>query len=520
MTSSTNDAVWDLIRDALEVYEDDPEASGILEDQARRLEEPLRIAFAGMVKAGKSTLINALVGEDVAPTDVEECTRIVTWYRYAAKPRVTVFPRDGKAWRLPVRHIDGTIVFDTDDLHAHDIRRLVVELPAPGLRALTLIDTPGIASLSTDVSALSGRALIPHDATSEADAIVYVMRHLHEADMKFLRSLRDGATHRPDAVTALAVLSRADEVGAGRIDSLLAARTVARRYRGDETLRSLAMGVIPVAGRLAQTARTLRDSEVSNLAALARLDRPNRERLLMSADRFMRPDATTEVDADARAALLDRFGIFGIRLAIVLLQNGFTNPQLLARELVRRSGLDDLSAVISTQFRLRDSHLKSRAALVGIAALVRERPRPEAARLIANIERIRAGAHEFDELRLLATVQDSEIALPAERSREMVRLVGGAGTSPGQRLGLSAKASRAQLQSEALAAIHRWRMQAEHPLTDRSTADLCGIVVRSCEAILAQLENGSGTRLKARHLLSPEPDIGAGEKADDQPRAG
>ena len=54
----------------------------------RRLDEPLRVAIAGRVKAGKSTLLNALVGERLAATDAGECTRIVTWYRHALGYRV------------------------------------------------------------------------------------------------------------------------------------------------------------------------------------------------------------------------------------------------------------------------------------------------------------------------------------------------------------------------------------------------------------------------------------------------
>ena len=55
----------------------------------RRLDEPLRVAIAGRVKAGKSTLLNALVGERLAATDAGECTRIVTWYRHGLGYRVT-----------------------------------------------------------------------------------------------------------------------------------------------------------------------------------------------------------------------------------------------------------------------------------------------------------------------------------------------------------------------------------------------------------------------------------------------
>ena len=47
---------------------------------ADRLGGPLRVAIAGRVKAGKSTLLNALVADRLAPTDAGECTRIVTWY--------------------------------------------------------------------------------------------------------------------------------------------------------------------------------------------------------------------------------------------------------------------------------------------------------------------------------------------------------------------------------------------------------------------------------------------------------
>ncbi|HJX86248.1 MAG TPA: dynamin family protein, partial [Gemmatimonadales bacterium] len=95
MSTATGAAVTELIRDAIEVYDDDPIAREALLSHARRLEEPLRVAVAGMVKAGKSTLINAIIGEEIAPTDTGECTRIVTWYRYRDTPRVTMLPVDG-----------------------------------------------------------------------------------------------------------------------------------------------------------------------------------------------------------------------------------------------------------------------------------------------------------------------------------------------------------------------------------------------------------------------------------------
>ena len=57
-----------------------------------RLSGPLRLAIAGKVKAGKSTLLNAILGDELAPTDAGECTKIVTWYREGNTPQVTVYP--------------------------------------------------------------------------------------------------------------------------------------------------------------------------------------------------------------------------------------------------------------------------------------------------------------------------------------------------------------------------------------------------------------------------------------------
>ena len=80
---------------AVEVYRHDPAVSAWLAEQVARLDGPLRIAVAGKVKAGKSTLLNALVGEQIAPADAGECTKVVTWYRAGRQPRITLFPRQG-----------------------------------------------------------------------------------------------------------------------------------------------------------------------------------------------------------------------------------------------------------------------------------------------------------------------------------------------------------------------------------------------------------------------------------------
>ena len=68
---------------------------------ARGLSGPLQLAVAGRIKSGKSTVVNALIGRRVAPTDVRECTRLVTRFQYGTVDRVEVVGTDGSRSTLP-----------------------------------------------------------------------------------------------------------------------------------------------------------------------------------------------------------------------------------------------------------------------------------------------------------------------------------------------------------------------------------------------------------------------------------
>jgi hypothetical protein len=487
MTGRLVAEVRELVAAAAELYRDD-RAAETLKGYERRLDEPLRVAVAGMVKAGKSTLLNAILGEEIAPTDAGECTTVVTWYRYGATPRVTLYPVDGEPRSLPVRREEGRLLLTLDGTSPERVRRLEVEWPVPSLRRITLVDTPGIASLSGDVSARTTDFLTPQDAPAQADAVVYLMRHMHASDINFLESFRDTEASRSGTVNAIAVLSRADEVGAGRIDAMLSAGAVAARYREDPTLRPLALGVVPVAGLVAQSARTLRQWEFAALSALAELDRTARERMLISADRFAAPSAPVDVPPERRRVLLERFGIFGIRLGVALVRGGTTDPTKLAHAMVRRSGLDALLDLLDAQFQTRADHLKARSALVAVEQLLRERPRPGAEDVKVALERVRAGAHELRELGLLAQARSTGLPLrDSAAAAEAEVLVGGHGPGPRERLALSVDATDAEVRAEAAERLRRWRARAESPLTDRAAAEVCRVVVRSCEGILAEV---------------------------------
>ena len=173
---------------------------------------------------------------------------------------------------LPVHQHGGALEVDLGRF-ASEVERLVVDWPAPGLRHWTVIDTPGVASLSVDVSARAAQLLDPADGFDDgADAVIYLMRHVHAADVDLLKTLRGGRSSR--FVNVVAVLSRADEIGSGRTDAMEAASAVAHRYRRDPTVRGVCLDVVTVAGLLAETGRTILAEEPLAVRTLARCPRP------------------------------------------------------------------------------------------------------------------------------------------------------------------------------------------------------------------------------------------------------
>lgn len=510
MTTPARNDAEELLRTAAVVYGDDPAALAVIAELAQRLHEPLRLAVAGMVKAGKSTLLNALLGEQIAPTDAGECTRVVTWYRYSATPTVTLHPKEGEPRRLPVRRDQGRLMLDLGGVPADQVGWIDVGWPLLGLKSMILIDTPGIASLSKDTSARAVSFLTPEEAPSSADAVIYLMRHLHASDIKFLEAFRDTAAGAAQTVCAVGVLSRSDEIGSGRIDSLLSAGKVARRYERDGELASLVLGVIPVAGLVAEGARTLREREYTAFRELAALERTDRERLLVSADRFTRESDVTVLSVGERRRLLRRFGLFGVRLATALVRGGVESSSDLSAQLVQQSGLIDLQRFVRDQFRTRASTLKVRGVLLGLERLIRERPRERADEILGGIERITAGAHALRELSLLAVARSEGLPLTSEDAANAQTIIGADGTPAHVRLGAAEAADDDALRGRLNAALVHWRRLSESPLTDRAAASVCRVVIRSLEEIASEL------RPAADVMLPSGPRDGVREHAPEQ----
>ena len=443
-------------------------------------DDAFRFAIAGLVKAGKSTLLNALIGERLAPTDAGECTRIVSWYRHGGRYEVVGVGHDGELVPLRFERRRGLEV-DLAGRDHGDFERLDVSCPTPRLTGQTLIDLPGHGSLSADVSARAQRFLGGTvDGRRPVDAVIYLTRHHHPTDVAFLEAFQ-GDLHHASATSAIAVLSRADELGGARPDAMSTARRVADTLAVDPRMRRLCADVVPVAGLLAETAATLRNDEIAALRTIAASPDDVRRAGLLSVDRFAHADdlgATAEV----RQALVGRLGIFGLRVALDIVERTGGSPDALTSGLAAASGIGDLRESLERRFFERAGVLRARAALQILAesaAVIDD------ADLAADLDRIRSTAHELRELQALDVVRSGAAdLLGATDVAAIERLLGGDGPSLSARLGADRHLDPAEARSMLLDERRRWATVAESPFATSTTVELTEVAMRTCDSLL------------------------------------
>jgi hypothetical protein len=429
----------------------------------RRLGAPLQVAVAGRIKSGKSTLVNALIGRRVAPTDIGECTRLVTRFQYGTVDRVEVVLNDGARRALPFDK-SGMIPADLTGhgIALDSVSHLEAYLTNAVLRDLTVIDTPGLGSLDAASAARSEALLgVPTERTTErtdeldpvsrsavagAEAVLYVVTQAVRADDRQVLAAFTAATASREAgpVNAIAVLNKADTVAPESVpgsdgDVWTAAGLLAAKQAA--TLRTRVAAMLPMVGLLAETAETggFTSADADALRALASCDETTRATMLLDADLFTTMDVP--VAESARMRLLERLDLHGVRVALAAID---ADPQItvgaLRRTLLDASGLAMLRAKLDAVFRARADGIKAAAALASVAALAHTSADPgERQRVHDEIELLlqKPQAHQLRVLEALTLVTSGALALPDDLADEVVRV--GGSSEVAEQLGMTGR---------------------------------------------------------------------------------
>ena len=438
-----------------------PATRTTVEALGARLAEPrIRIAVGGRIKAGKSTMVNALLGQRLAATGVGETTTLVAWFHHGPQDRVRVHRRDGTAQIVPAAPGGGV------PAHVEDpagVAHLEVETPNEALASRhTVVDTPGLNSLS-DLDAGSLAAL------ADADGVIYLMPHPGENDLAALEAVRSSAGGlRLGAANMIGVLSRIDTLS-GDGDPWPAAHRVAERY-GHE-LRSVLSAVVPVVGLMAETGLGAEFAEADHAAvrALAAADRLDVEDALLSVQDFLDwPD--TPVPEAHRRRLLQLLGLHGTSVAVELVRGGTRTTADLLTGLTVRSGIGAVLAHVDGVFVAGADRLRASAAIAALEELVwrdteysTAADRPTLVRLRAELDRIRLepAMRQVELASGLADVARGLLRLDEPDLRALTALA--TGRDDATRLELPPDADPRRVRETADVRIRRWRTLEGRP---------------------------------------------------------
>jgi hypothetical protein len=467
--------------DGLAAAVDTEEARSLALQVKRAATGPLRVAVAGRVKAGKSTLVNALLRQRVAPTAVGECTKLVTWYSYGVPEQLCVVRRDGGRSTYALRP-DGSLPPDLP-VPLEEVDHLEVSLSVDALKRLTLIDTPGLASTTTAVAAAT-RELLALDGASRgavaaADVLLLVLPVEPRADELEVLARFDeqfqGVSHT--ALNAVGVLSRVDQSAVPASEVPVRAAALSRRLLEDHRLQLAS--VLPVNGLLAETAScgALTERDVSTLRDLVALG-PERVRLLLlCADRFA--SAVSDVPAAARQRLVELLDLHGVERALELLATA-TGAAALSGALLEHSGFDALHREVFAGFaRRHDVHKASWA----LGALLRAHVADpsDAARVRDVVEQLllNPDLHAVRVLRAVQSVASGDVALAPDLADDLRRLADHVGLDP------DAPDAGLRLTTDAaVAGARRWRAVAGDARSGPRLREVAEIATRAYENLL------------------------------------
>jgi ribosome biogenesis GTPase A len=182
----------DMIRTALNAARarhDEEAATRARQLLARLAADRFALAVVGQFSRGKSTLMNAILGDTFLPTGALPMTSVVTTVSYGSTPRAMVRQRGrGLAIEVPLDEVARFVAQSSTQRSELQVASVDVEVPAEVLRlGFAFVDTPGIGS-AIDINTATTKRFLP-----QADAVIFVTGFdcpLTASEVEFLGEVR------------------------------------------------------------------------------------------------------------------------------------------------------------------------------------------------------------------------------------------------------------------------------------------------------------------------------------------
>ncbi len=134
------------------------ENKGCLDIIRGSLELPIKVVLMGEVKAGKSTLINSILGKRLSKTSVLEATSAIYHFYYSEEEECSVITNNG---RFKLQSVDKLVEMleekNGEEAFIKECTNIEIGLNLPILKQFDLIDTPGLGTVTDSNEAITKR---------------------------------------------------------------------------------------------------------------------------------------------------------------------------------------------------------------------------------------------------------------------------------------------------------------------------------------------------------------------------
>lgn len=153
----------------------------IIQINKQNLKEPLKIVVLGEVKAGKSTLVNSLIGKRVSYTNVVEATSAILEIKYNNQEKISINTFSGKNIELKSLNELDNLIDQNKKNHEffNNINKISIETNMNTLKEITLVDTPGLNTVTNENEERTENYI------ANADVILWILNshHLGQSDV-------------------------------------------------------------------------------------------------------------------------------------------------------------------------------------------------------------------------------------------------------------------------------------------------------------------------------------------------
>lgn len=161
--------------------------SALVELEKKMDSKTFNVGIMGEFKRGKSTVINALLGQEIVPADVIPTSATLNYIRYGSSPSAIVRFKDGTEKEIGVNELEAYVTKLTAEYAsvAENVESSVVSYPCPFCQNdVQIIDTPG---LNDD----ERMEKVATEVIPSLDAIIFVLVHgspVSKTESDFLRT--------------------------------------------------------------------------------------------------------------------------------------------------------------------------------------------------------------------------------------------------------------------------------------------------------------------------------------------